>query len=451
VHLTGNIPDFGKVPPQAVDVEVALLGICLSYPDIAGGLRLTPDMFYKESHRRIYTTILEIENACDSISVTNRLRDKNELDSVGGPVYITQLTNNVYSDSMVENYAAIIKGKYLRREYIRISSELTGMSFDESFDLSELIEFAENSLFKVSDFTQKKEPGKLSKFIDEVLINVEKIFKKEKKLIGIPSGYTNVDRSTGGWQPSDLIIIAGRPSMGKTALVLELASRPAKLGYPVGIFSLEMSSYQLAVRKLSGASGYSNVEIRNAELNLDKLIESSHEIATLPIYIDDTPGISIMELRSKTKKLILKHGVKMIIVDYLQLMKGIGDNREQEVSSCSRGLKGIAKEFDIPVIAVSQLNRAVEKTRDKMPGLADLRESGAIEQDADIVGFVFRPAYYDMRTVEVNGNEISSDSLMLFYSGKNRNGALFMEPLYHNESITVIEDHKPELHNEPNF
>jgi replicative DNA helicase len=429
-----------KVPPQAIDVESSLLGIYLSYPDIS--LRLTPEMFYKEANKKIFATILEGD--CDIVSLTNKLRDKGQLESVGGPVYITKLTEGVYSDKMADNYAAIIKEKYLRREYIRIASELHGLSFDESFDLAELIDFAENSLFKISDFTQLKEPETIAKCIDEVLEDVEKIYKKEKTLIGVPSGFTKIDRITGGWQPANLIIIAGRPSMGKTALALQLAKNSAELKTPVALFSLEMSKYELSVRFLSGVSNYSNVQIRNAEINFDELVTKSNEVATLPIFIDDTPSISIMELRSKTKKLILRNGVKLIIIDYLQLMRGTGDNREQEISSISRGLKGIAKEFNIPVVALSQLNRNVEKTKDKMPGLADLRESGAIEQDADIVGFVFRPAYYDMKTVSVNNDEISTDGLMLFYSGKNRNGALFLEPLYHNESITVIQDTKIE-------
>lgn len=433
-----------KIPPQAVDTETALLGICLSYSDIACGLRLTPDMFYKDVNKKIFAVILELESNASSVSVTNKLRDRGELEAVGGPLYITKLTDSIYSDVLAEHYADVIREKFMRREYIRVSCELQNKSFNESFDIIELIEFAESSLFNISDFSQSREPEHISKGIDEVLINVEKIQKKEISLVGIPSGFTNVDRITGGWQPSNLVIIAGRPSMGKTALALELAARPAKLGYPVAMFSLEMSRYELSVRFLSGASDYSNVQIRNAEVNIDKLVAGSNEVAGLPVYIDDTPGISIPELRSKVKKLILKHGVKMIIVDYLQLMKGTGETRENEVSSISRGLKGIAKEFDIPVIAVSQLNRAVEKTRDKMPGLADLRESGAIEQDADIVGFVFRPAYYDMKTIEVNGTEVDSDRLMLFYLGKDRNGALFSEPLYHNEFITKIQDTKTE-------
>lgn len=435
-----HFPD--KIPPQAIDVEVALLGICLSYPDIAQGLRMKADMFYKDSHRKIYSAILELESNASTISVTNKLRSNNELEAVGGALYITHLTDAVYSDAMAEHYAAIIKEKYYRREYIRISAQLSDMASDDIIDLAEMIEFAESSLFSISEDSHVKEPEHISKSIDEVLVNTQKIQAKEKKLVGIPSGYSKIDRITGGWQPGNLIIVAGRPSMGKTALVLELAKRSAVLGYPVALFSLEMSTYELSVRLLSGASDYSNVAIRNAETNIDKLVTASNSVASLPVYIDDTPALSIPELRSKTKKLILRNSVKMIFVDYLQLMKGSGETRENEVSSISRGLKAIAKEFDIPVIAVSQLNRGVEKTRDKMPGLADLRESGAIEQDADIVSFVFRPKYYDMKSIDVNGEEVDSDSLILFYSGKNRNGALFIEPLYHNEYITKIEDYK---------
>lgn len=438
------VADISKIPPQAIDIEEALLGICLSYSGIANGLKLKADMFYKDVHKKIFQTLTELKNNSSTISVTNKLRDKGELEAVGGIIYITKLTDGVYSDSMAEYYAAIIREKYMRREYIKLSSYVIDKSFDESFDLSDLIELAENGLFNISDLSQLKEPEHISKSVDEVLIDVEQIQSKEKSLIGIPSGFTNVDRTTGGWQPSNLYIIAGRPSMGKTAFILDLAKFPTRLKIPVAIFSLEMSRKDLTIRMMSGESNYSNIQIRNAEVNLDNLASRTELLSYLPIYIDDTPAISIPELRSKVKKLILKYGVKLIFVDYLQLMTGSGQSREQEVSFISRGLKAIAKEFDIPVIAVSQLNRDVEKTRSKMPGLADLRESGAIEQDADFVGFVFRPAYYDMKDIDVNGSNMSSQGLMLFYAGKNRNGALFMEPLYHNEFITKISDAKTE-------
>lgn len=429
-----------KILPQATDIEQAVLGICLSYSGIAGGLRLKPCMFYREQNQKIFQVIIELESNASAVSVTNRLRDKGELEFVGGPLYITKLTDGIYSDSMVDYYAAIIREKYMRREYIRVSSELTTKSYDESVDVSELIEFAESGLFNISDLSQSKEPSHISKSLDEVLIDIEKIQNKEKLLVGIPSGFTKIDRATGGWQPSNLYIVAGRPSMGKTAFMLELAKFPTKLKIPVAIFSLEMSVRDLTIRLMSGESDYSHIQIRNAEVNLDKIVSNTNSLATLPIYIDDTPAITIAELRSKVKKLILKFGVKMIFVDYLQLMTGEGQSREQEVSFISRGLKSVAKEFDIPVIAVSQLNRDVEKTKSKMPGLADLRESGAIEQDSDFVGFVFRPAYYGMKDVDVDGSNVSSQGLMLFYSSKNRNGALFMEPLYHNEFITKISD-----------
>jgi replicative DNA helicase len=348
---------------------------------------------------------------------------------------------------MTVTHSLIIKEKYLLREYIRISYELQHKAYEE--DLSDVMEFAESSLFKLSDFTHSKEAKSLYNLIDDVLDDVEKVMSKEKSLIGIPSGFLSIDRITGGWQPGNLIIIAGRPSMGKTAIALSLASNPASMGYPICLFSLEMSEHELATRFLSGASGYTNVEIRNAELNFDKLVNTSGKIASYPIYIDDTPAISLMELRSKVKKMIIRYGVKMIIVDYLQLMKADAGNREQEVSIISRGLKAISKEFKIPVIALSQLNRGVEDRADKRPKLSDLRESGAIEQDADIVCFIYRPAYYNMKTIKFDKDEISTDSLMIIDCAKDRNGALFSKAFYHNSSMTVIQEDKFEMNNNP--
>jgi replicative DNA helicase len=292
-----------------------------------------------------------------------------------------------------------------------------------------------------------KEPRHISFAVDEVLKEVEMIYNKEKSLIGIPSGYISIDRITGGWQPGNLIIVAGRPSMGKTALALALAKNPASLGYPVGVFSLEMSDSELATRYLSGASGYSNTQIRNARVELNKLCTDSHEIANTPIYIDDTAAISLLELRSKVKKLILKYGVKMVIIDYLQLMTAEAGNREQEVSKISRGLKAIAKEFNIPVVALSQLNRGVEDRTDKKPRLSDLRESGAIEQDADIVCFVYRPAYYNFTSMLIDNIDTSSDGLLCVYCEKDRNGALFSVGLHHNSSMTIIKEIETDFSN----
>jgi replicative DNA helicase len=438
-----SLADYGKVPPQAIDAEESVLGICLVYPDSISELRLMPEMFYKDAHQKIFASILEVANngLCDLVTVTDDLRKKNQLEAVGGPLAMTQLTSKVFTDQMIQAHTLLVKQTYIAREYIRIGQELVNKGFTD--DIADIAEFAETSLFQLSDFTQVKEPRHISHSIDEVLKEVEMIYNKKKSLIGIPSGYTSVDRITGGWQPGNLIIVAGRPSMGKTALALALAKNPAILGYPIGMFSLEMSDMELATRYLSGSSGYTNTQIRNARLDLSKLCADSHETANIPIYIDDTSAISLLELRSKVKKLILKHGVKLIIVDYLQLMSAEAGSREQEVSKISRGLKSIAKEFNIPVIALSQLNRGVEDRADRKPRLSDLRESGAIEQDADIVCFVYRPAYYGLESMVIDNIVTPSFGLLCVYCEKNRNGALFSVGLEHNSSMTNITDREP--------
>lgn len=436
--------NLSKVPPQSIEAEISVLGTCLVYPDTIGSVRLTPEMFYKDAHKKIFSAMLEASahGCCDMLTVTEQLRKNNELEKVGGFTCIAQLTEKIFSDQQIEHHALLIKEKYLLREYIRVGSEIINKAYED--DLSEVIEHAENSLFKISDFTQSKEPRKLSQCIDELLIEVEQIFNKEKSLIGVPSGYTQIDRRTGGWQPGNLIIIAARPSMGKTALALALSQNTARLNYPVGLFSLEMSDREISARYLSSVTGYSNVQIRNAEVDLNHVALKSNDVALLPIVIDDTPSISILELRSKVKKMILKHGVQLVIVDYLQLMRAEASNREQEVATISRGLKGIAKEFSIPVIALSQLNREVENRADKRPRLADLRESGAIEQDADIVCFIYNPAVYGISEIRLDGEDVLTKGMILLDGAKHRNGALFSIPLYHNESMTVIREDKPE-------
>lgn len=436
------MPDFGKVPPQAIDAEEMLLGTCLVYPDSVGDTRLLPEMFYKDAHQKIYKAIIEqsCKGLCDIVSITDNLRKNNLLEAVGGILYLTGLTNKIYTDQMIGNYALIIKEKYLLREYIRIGSIIANMGFEE--DLSDVIEFSESNLFKISDFTHSKEPKAIDRIIDELIVDIEKIQRKEKSLVGVPSGFTAIDRITGGWQPGNLIIIAGRPSTGKTALALALTSNPARMNYPVCMFSLEMSENELATRFMSGVTDYSNVQIRNARVDLERFVDNSNQIANLPIYIDDTPAITLFELRSKIKKMILRYGVKLVIIDYLQLMRQEAGNREQEVSTISRGLKAISKEFNIPVIALSQLNRGVEDRADKRPRLSDLRESGAIEQDADIVCFVYRPSIYGIKTIEIDQNNYSTDGIMIIDCAKDRNGALFSIPLYHNINLTRIKEEK---------
>jgi replicative DNA helicase len=427
-----------KQSPQAIDIEKMVLGTCLIYPDAIYEVNLTEDMFYNNHHKTVFSAIQKCIPHCDLFTVTQYLQKNNKLQEIGGAVFLTDLTTGVVSEQYLPHYSLIIKEKWMLREYNRLGYQLANMAYQE--DLKDVVEFAENELFQLSDFTQLKEPQIISKCIDDLLADVEKIYNKEKTLVGIPSGFTNVDRITGGWQPGNLIIIAGRPSMGKTALGLSLAINASKLNYPVCLFSLEMSENELATRFLSSASGYTNVEIRNAKIDFEKLVKSSNDVALLPIYIDDTAAIELFELRSKVKKMIIRYDIKLVIVDYLGLIKQDAGSREQEVSIISRGLKAIAKEFNIPVIAMAQLNRKVEDRADRRPRLADLRDSGSIEQDADIVCFVYRPAYYDLKTMDFDNQVISTTGLMLFDCGKNRNGALFNIPLKHNESMTQIND-----------
>ncbi len=438
-----------KVPPHVTEAELSVIGTCLSYPHVAGELSIKPEMFYNEKYQKIFNAIIEVSKTgvSDIISVCDYLSKKNELEMIGGAYFVTKLTENIFSDQMVQRHALMIKEKYLLREYIRLGYDITGKAFEQ--DLNDVAEFAESALFALSDFTHTKEPTTIANCVDELLVEIEKVYTKEKSLVGVPSGFTSIDRITGGWQPGNLIIIAGRPSMGKTALALQLALNPARLNYPVCIFSLEMSKEELTTRMLSSVTEYTNVEIRNADINFETLVQRSNDIALLPIIIDDTAGLGLFELRSKVKKLILRNGIKLIIVDYLQLMSAEAGNREQEISKISRGLKGISKEFGIPVIALSQLNRGVEERADKRPRLSDLRESGAIEQDSDIVCFIYRPAYYNITAVKIDKDDINTDGVMIIDGSKNRNGALFSKVLYHNSSLTKIQEEKFEIKNEP--
>ncbi len=439
------LPDYGKIPPQAVDCEEAVLGTILLYSDSINDVVsiLSPEMFYKDAHRKIFTGAMEVfkkNNSVDLVTLTEKLRSVNELESVGGPVYLVQLTNRIYSDGQLEYYATIVKDKFIRRELIRHSIELQMQSFDDSLDLQDITDFAESGFIKIIDQTHKREPVKLGKLVDWFIDKIQKIINHEIKLIGVPSGFTNIDRSTGGFKNGELIIIAARPSMGKSALALQIALNNGRLDVPVSLFSCEMSGESIAQRSLSGVSNKTNIQLIKGECNIDTIIGQSQSLTELPVYIDDSSELTVMELRSKARKLILKHGVKMIIVDYLQLMKGEGKSREQEVSSISRGLKSIAKDLNIPVIALSQINRESEKRGEKRPQLSDLRESGAIEQDADIVIFVYRPAYYGLRSVIIGTSEESSSGLMELIIAKNRNGLVGSFFVKHNESFTEIKE-----------
>jgi replicative DNA helicase len=439
------LPDMGKIPPQAIDIETAVLGIILVHPDALNDVIaiLKPEMFYKNAHQKIYQSALNVFNKSfkvDLITVTNDLNNLGEIESIGGPLYITQLCNAIASPNMVENYALIIKQKYIAREYIRIGMEIQAQAFDEMNDVSDVAEYAETQLLELSGIIQKKEPKLLGKLVDGIIDIIQKIINKEIDYIGVPTGFEALDRITGGFKKKELIIIAGRPGMGKTALALQIAKNTAERKNPVGLFSCEMSDESLARRYLSGVSNKSNVELLTGNCNIELLLKNSEQLLNLGIYIDDSSNISLVELRAKTRKLLLRYGIKMVVVDYLQLMKGEGQSREQEVSYISRGLKAIAKDLDIPVIALSQINRETESRKEKRPQLSDLRESGAIEQDADMVLLVYRPSYYKIPTIETDGTSVKTDALMMIDIAKNRNGAIGEFNLRYNISLTDIRE-----------
>ncbi len=432
--LTPISLDFGKLPPQAVELEEAVLGAIMLEKDAVLEVIdiLKPESFYKEEHQKIFQAITDLASgnkAIDLLTVTEELRKKKQLDEVGGPVYISQLTTRVASASHIEFHARIVAQKFIQRELIRVSSEIQMKAFDDSTDVNDLLDFSEAELFNIGQGNIKKESQKVNVLIKEALVQIEEASKRADNLIGIPSGFTRLDRLTNGWQKSDLVIVAARPSMGKTAFVLTMARTMAiEHNKSVALFSLEMSSMQLVNRLIVSETELPSHRIRNgklADFEWEQLDYKIKQLLESPIYIDDTPAISIFELRAKARRLKRQFDIDILIIDYLQLMTGTSDikgNREQEVSNISRALKGIAKELDIPVIALSQLNRSVEiRSGTKRPQLSDLRESGAIEQDADMVIFIHRPEKYGLLEDE-NGNSLRGLAEIIL--AKHRNGPI---------------------------
>ncbi len=429
--LISNFPDLGRVPPQAIDMEEAVLGaIMLEKEAIITVLDiLKPESFYKDVHQKIYQAILSLNNRelpVDLYTVTEELRATDELEDVGGPVYLTQLTSKVVSAAHVEFHAKIVAQKFIQRELIRVTSEIQGKAFDDSNDINELLDFSENELFQIAEGNIKKEVAPLNLVLKEAVHEIEEASKREDALVGVPSGFTKLDRLTSGWQKSDLIIVAARPSMGKTAFALTMARNMAvDHKKSVAVFSLEMSAVQLVNRLIVAETELPSNRIKNGRLKEDEWRQLEAKIKTLEdasIYIDDTPAISVFELRAKCRRLSAQHKLDIAIVDYLQLMSGPKDtgSREQEVSNISRSLKSISKELNVPIIALSQLNRSVEvRGGNKRPQLSDLRESGAIEQDADMVLFIHRPEKYGFTTLE---NDMPSKGIAEIILAKNRNG-----------------------------
>ncbi len=425
------LPDFGKVPPQANDMEEAVLGaIMLEKEAVISTLDiLKPESFYKDAHQKIFKAISDLnskEFPVDLYTVTEELRATNELESVGGPVYLTQLTAKVVSAANVDFHARIIQQKYIQRELIRVSTEIQTRSFDDSYDVTELLDFSENALFQIAEGSIKREVAPINVVIKVAIREIEEAGRREDALVGTPSGFTRLDRLTSGWQKAELVIIAARPSMGKTAFALSMARNMAvDHGKSVAIFSCEMSSVQLVNRLIVAETDIPGDKIKNGRLNEEEWKQLDTRIKQLvqaPIFIDDTPAISIFELRAKCRRLKAQHKLDVVIVDYLQLMSGPDNagSREQEVSTISRSLKSIAKELDVPILALSQLNRSVEmRGGTKRPQLSDLRESGAIEQDADMVVFIHRQEKFGIPAFEDGSSTKGIAEIIL---AKNRNG-----------------------------
>ncbi len=426
---------FGKVQPQALPLEEAVLGAIMLDKDALPVVLdiLQSDSFYSEAHKLIYRSMLRLfekSQPVDLLTVTEELRKSGDLEAVGGPYYLVELTNRVASAANIEYHARIVSQKYIQRELIRVSTNVIRDAYEDTTDVFELLDQAEQGLFSITQQNLSRGFESMGSLASRALKVLEELAQKEEGLTGIPTGFTELDRLTSGWQPSDLVIVAARPGMGKTSFVLALARNAAMdFSKPVAVFSLEMSNVQLVQRLISMEAEISSSKLRNGQLEdyeWQQLQSAIEKMSEVPLYIDDTPGINIFELRAKCRRLKMQHDIQMVIIDYLQLMSGGPDshkgNREQEISNISRSLKGLAKELNVPVIALSQLSRAVEvRGGSKRPQLSDLRESGAIEQDADIVSFIYRPEYYSIMEDE-EGQSLKGVAEIIV--AKHRNGAL---------------------------
>ncbi len=442
---------FGKVPPQARDLEEAVLGALMLEKDALPSVVdfLKPESFYVEAHQLIFKAIVRLfakSQPVDILTVTDELRKTGELEVAGGAYYVTELTNRVATAANVEFHARIISQKFIQRELIRTSTDIVRDAYEDTTDVFELLDRSEQNLFNITDNNMRRNHADLDSLIELAKNEIIAASEHQDKLTGVASGFTGLDRLTGGWQKSDLIIVAARPGMGKTSFVLSMARNAAMMAEkPVAVFSLEMASVQLTQRLIAAEASLPIEKLRKgnlAEYEIKQMETKIKQLKTAKIFIDDTPALNVFELRAKARRLKMQHDVQLIIIDYLQLMSGEGGNkngnREQEISNISRSLKNIAKELNIPVIALSQLSRAVEtRGGDKRPMLSDLRESGAIEQDADMVVFLYRPEYYGMTEDQSGNSNIGKTEVII---AKHRNGALDSVPLKFVHNIAKFED-----------
>lgn len=428
--------EFGKLPPQAPELESSVLGALMiekdAYMTVADLLR--PESFYKDQNRMVFEAIRTLasqDQPIDVLSVAEKMKNLGTLTQAGGVSYLSDLTRRVASTAHLRYHAQIVAQKSTARDLIAMASQLEESAYDETQDIEEVMQQAEAGIFEISQRAQKRDVTHIDPVIEEAFERMRKASKNEGNISGVPSGFHDLDKLTSGWQKSDLVIIAARPAMGKTAFVMSMAKNMAvNYNIPVAVFTLEMSNVQLGNRLLMNVCEIEGEKIKTGKMTKaewSQLEHKSNELRGAPIYMDDTPSLSVFELRSKARKLVREHGIQIIIIDYLQLMNATGisfGNREQEISIISRNLKALAKELDIPIIALSQLNRNVESRsglEGKTPQLSDLRESGAIEQDADMVCFIHRPEYYHLYNDEKTGKDLRG--LAQIIVAKHRNGA----------------------------
>ncbi len=442
-----NEADFSshKLPPQHLEAEQSILGGILIENEAINRVTeiLDPDDFYRDTHRKIFNALINLserDEPADLITLTNELRKNDQLDSIGGASYLASLIDSVPTAANIQYYARIVKEKAILRKLIQTSTEIITQSYEDRGDVEGFLDEAERAIFDISEKRVRPSFYPIREIVKESFATIEKLFKKKEAVTGIPSGFRELDRMTAGFQPSDLIIIAGRPSMGKTAFCLDVAEYAAiDNEIPVAIFSLEMSKEQLVIRMLCSQANVEGTRLRTGYLNESdwpKLTIAAGRLSESPIYIDDTAALSVLELRAKARRLKSDHGLGMVIVDYLQLMKGRSrvESRQQEISEISRSLKALAKELNIPVIAVSQLSRKTEERTGNRPQLSDLRESGAIEQDADLILFIYRDEVYNRS--EDNPNRGKAEVII----GKQRNGPIGKIDLAFLDRFTSFKD-----------
>jgi len=435
-----------RVPPQNVEAEQSVLGAMLIEREAISRVAefLRPEDFYREAHRLIYTTILDLFNkndAVDMITITENLRKVDKLESVGGISYITSLANSIPTAANVIYHARIVEEKSMLRLLINAATEIAGMGYDGNDEAAQILDQAERKILEVSGRKMGRDFTPINTIVMDAFNKIEQLYASKGGITGLPTGFKDFDRLTSGLQPSDLILIAARPSMGKTAFVLNIAQHIAiKEKKSVAFFSLEMSKEQLVQRMLCAEAPIDSQRLRIGELEANdwtKLVRASDRLSAAPIFIDDTAGITVLEMRSKARRLKIEHNLSLIIIDYLQLMQGStgshhSENRQQEISEISRSLKALARELHVPVVALSQLSRGVESRQVKKPMLSDLRESGSLEQDADIVAFLYREDYYDPETDKKNITDV--------IIAKHRNGPVDSIQLFFHKQFTKFVD-----------